>query len=320
LISLPNLAIELGVARVVAKDESLRLGLPAFKALGASWAIEKTLRMEQSLGRSASDRLFVTATDGNHGRAVAKFARSLGQSARIFIPDGVHPVAVQAIRDEGAQVVVVGGPYDAAVAEAARFAELEDALLVQDTAWDGYEDVPRWIVEGYATLFAEVDEQLGADVPGVVVVPSGVGSLLQGALAHYRGSDRGSLTRLISVEPLSADCVRASLDAGRMIAVPTGVTVMAGLNCGTVSTLAWPYIQNGLDAAVAISDEDDIQAMSDLHSYGINSGPCGAAALAGIRQALLGPDGRRHRDHLGLTAESTIVLIVTESREANPAG
>ncbi|MFF1380450.1 pyridoxal-phosphate dependent enzyme [Streptomyces sp. NPDC058308] len=192
LHELPFLAREFTVARVFVKDESTRLGLPAFKALGASWAIHRILAREPNGGRDTGDRpvRLVTATDGNHGRAVARSARRLGRQAHVFVPDGVHPAAVAAIEREGAEVTTVAGPYDAAVRAARAAAEAPDAVLVQDMAWDGYEEIPAWIVAGYATLFAEVDAQLdaaGAQSPSLVAVPVGVGSLAQAAVTHYRG-------------------------------------------------------------------------------------------------------------------------------------
>jgi len=142
LASLPGLATRSGVARVLAKDESNRLGLPAFKALGASWAIHRALRDRVSAGAVT----VVTATDGNHGRAVARFARRFGHRAAIFVPDGVPAAAVRAIRDEGADVTHIAGNYDDAVRAAAVHAADDDAaVLVQDMAWDGYEDIPGWI-------------------------------------------------------------------------------------------------------------------------------------------------------------------------------
>ncbi|WP_327000109.1 pyridoxal-phosphate dependent enzyme [Dactylosporangium sp. NBC_01737] len=253
LAPLPGLARTAGVARMFAKDESNRLGLPAFKALGASWAIHRAL-----LDRApAGPVTVVTATDGNHGRAVARFARQFGHRAAVFVPDGVHPTAVQAIRDEGADVTHVPGDYDAAVRRAAQTAG-PDTILVQDMGWGGYEQVPGWIVDGYTTLFAELDEQLrehGLTHPDVLVVPAGVGSLLQAALTHYRSGPAPHGTAVLSVEPRSAACVLASVAAGHPVTVATGVTSMAGLNCGTVSSLAWPCISRGLDACVAV-DED----------------------------------------------------------------
>ena len=319
LVELPALAAELGVGSVLAKDESSRLGLPAFKALGASWAVHCALREHVGSGRQMT---VVAATDGNHGRAVARFARMLGQRASIVVPDGVHPSAVQAIIDEGAELTAVGGSYDDAVARAEQIAQADDAVLVQDTAWDGYEEIPRCIVEGYETLFVEIDQQLRTAhlaAPDLVIVPVGVGSLLQAALAHYRW-DRGATgTAVMSVEPEAAACVAPSLAAGRPVTVPTGATIMAGLNCGTPSSLAWPFIAGGLDAAVAISDAEDARAARDLTALGVAAGPCGAAALAAARFALAGPGSAERRAHIGVTADSCVVLLVTEGSAANPA-
>jgi diaminopropionate ammonia-lyase len=317
LVALPTLAVELGVGQVLAKDESSRLGLPAFKALGASWAIHRALRDRTDPGPVT----VVTATDGNHGRAVARFARLLGHRASVWIPDGVHPEAVQAIADEGAQVTVVGGSYDDAVAAAARAAAADSAVLVQDTAWEGYEQVPGWIVEGYSTLFAEVDSQLddaGLTAPDLIVVPVGVGSLLQAALAHYRRPATTSHTAVVSVEPEVAACIAPSLAAGRPVTVETGPTVMAGLNCGTPSSLAWPFVARGLDAAVAVTDADDVRAAHDLAALGVAAGPCGAAGLAALRLVLLGVGNEDRRAHLRLQADSVVVLVVTEGAAANP--
>lgn len=180
LAELPSLARELGVVRVFVKDESNRLGLPAFKALGASWAVHRVLAERATNGSGPGPVTLVTATDGNHGRAVARMARLLGQHAHVFVPQGVHPRAVAAIVAEQAKVTEVVGAYDETVRLAAEAASGPDAVLVQDTAWPGYEQIPGWIVEGYSTLCAEIDEQLTAqgvsEGPDLVSVPVGVGS------------------------------------------------------------------------------------------------------------------------------------------------
>lgn len=314
-VDVPEVARELGLGRVVAKNEAGRLGLPAFKGLGASWAIHRVLAARTD-SRPAT---VVTATDGNHGRAVARFARLLGHSAVIVIPPGVHPHAVQAIVDEGAAVERTEGSYDDAVAHAAGLAATHGYLLVQDTAWDGYEDVPHWIVEGYATMFVELDAQLAArGLPHLIVVPAGVGSLLQGALQHYRSAATRLETRVVSVEPVSAACVLASVAAGRAVSVPTATTVLAGLNCGTVSSLAWPYIQPGLDAAVAVTDDAAVTAARSLAVQGIAAGPCGGAGIAALRSILSGDGADERRSALGLDADSTVAVLVTEGSEANP--
>ena len=298
LIALPALAAELGVAQVWVKDESDRLGLPAFKILGASWAVNRALCDPPAAdldGLRAAVRdptVLVTATDGNHGRAVARMAALLGVRARVYVPEGV---AIAPIAGEGAEVVAADPDYDSTVRRAAASVRAGD-VLVQDTAWPGYTDVPRWVVDGYETLFAEVD---GLIRPDVVVVPTGVGSLLQAALVHYRAPGRSHRPAVVAVEPEGAACVGRSLAAGEPVTVDTGSTIMAGLNCGTVSAIAWPVIAGGLNAAVTVSDDAARMAVIDLRQLGVEAGPCGAAALAGARALDLDPGG-------------TVLLISTE--------
>jgi diaminopropionate ammonia-lyase len=319
LVELPRVAASLGVGRVLAKDETSRFGLPAFKVLGASWAVRRAL--DAGLGGGRSPITFATASDGNHGRAVARTARLLGNRARVFVPDGVSTAAVSAIEAEGAPVTAVAGSYDLAVAAAAAFAEAEGAVLLQDTAWPGYEQVPAWIVEGYSTLFAEADEQLaavGVTAPDLVVVPTGVGSLLQAAVTHHRSRPEPSRTAVMSVEPTVAACVLASVRAGRAVNVPTRVTTMAGLNCGTVSSLAWPVVRAGLDAAVAVDDAEAAAAAAVLRAAGVDAGPCGSAALAGAEAALTGDGAEARRAALRIGRDATVLLVVTEGSAANP--
>jgi diaminopropionate ammonia-lyase len=319
LVDLPTLAEELGVARVFAKDESRRLGLPAFKALGASWAIHQALRQAEPRDRPET---LMAATDGNHGRAVARFARLRGHPAQIWVPGGVQPTAIDAIKAEGAVVTMVDGSYDQAVGAAAAAADELGGLLIQDTAWDGYRQIPGWIVQGYATMFFEIDEQFaayGAGSPHLVAVPVGVGSLAQAALAHYRSRQSGRDVSVVSVEPDTAACVYASLAAGSLTCIDTRETIMAGLNCGTPSEQAWPYLHGGLNAAVRVTDSAATRAMNDLATLDVDAGPCGAAGLAGVRTALTGDDAAARRDHLRIDATSTVLLLITEGSEANRA-
>ena len=333
LRELPALAAELGVGRVFVKDESDRLGLPAFKILGASWAVCRAVAqriglpaenitvesLREGLRAAGSPQLtIVTATDGNHGRAVARMAALLSLRARVYIPGGVGDTAVRAIEAEGAPVVFGGPSYDDAVATAARSAAGPDELLVQDTSWPGYEEVPRWIVEGYMTLFAEADEQLaaaGTRGPDLVACPVGVGALAHAMVDHYRGVAR-STAALLTVEPRTADCVARSLRAGEPVTVDTSApTMMAGLNCGTPSGIGWPTIRDGVSAAVSVTEDECRRAVGDLQGLGQDSGPCGAASLAGVRE-LLGAPGAR--EELGLGEDSVALLISTEGLGANP--
>jgi len=347
LTELPALAKELGVGRVFVKDESTRMGLGAFKVLGASWAVARLLtdqggsgRTDQreagqvSLGelrRAAAARPveLVTATDGNHGRAVAWMARLLGLEARVFVPRVVSERARAAIAAEGATVIVSGDSYDEAVEQAAAYVGQPGVgagrpgtgagrLLVQDTAWAGYESVPRWIVEGYGTLLAEVDRQFAERAlagPDLVSVPVGVGSLAQAVVTHYR---RGRVApAVLAVEPETAAGVLASLHAEARRSVPTAGTVMAGLNCGTPSSLAWPVLAGGLDAAIAVADQQATEAGADLGRLGVRSGPSGAASLAGVRAALTGPGAGARRAGLGVTTSSVVLLLSTEGTGRN---
>lgn len=336
LTSLPSLAAELGVGHVLLKDESGRLGLPAFKILGASWAVCRALceRYDLHLDTVTLERLkarnhevvpderpvLVTATDGNHGRAVARVAAMLGLAARIYTPRGVSEAAVQAIRDEGAEVIETSVDYDGSVAQAARSTRGNARdVLIQDTSWPGYTDVPRWIVDGYATLFEEVDEAVGeAGLPGphLVACPVGVGALAHAMVEHYRSRD-GSAPSLLSVEPDAAACLVRSLLLGKHQAIETGATIMTGMNCGTPSELSWPTLAAGVDAAVSVSDDECRRAVSDLAELGLDAGPCGASTLAGVRAAF---SSRARREELGISEESVVVLVSTEGLSANPLG
>ena len=320
---MPAVAAELGVGRVFVKDESARMGLAAFKVLGASWAVHQVLSRRDTAGPVT----LMAATDGNHGRALAWMARLVGQRAHVFVPSGVHPTAVAAIAAEGAQVTEITGTYDDAVRIAAKAAREPDAELVQDAGWPGYEEVPGWIVDGYSTLFAEVDEQLaaagtagaaGTTGPALVAIPAGVGSLAQAAIIHYRSRPGSGAPSLMTVEPGSAAGVLASLVRGELGTVATGETIMSGLNCGTPSMLAWPYLRDGLDAAVAVANSEAAVAARDLAGYGIPAGPCGGAALAGVRAALTGGGAQGRRAALALDPGGTVVLLSTEGSAANP--
>jgi diaminopropionate ammonia-lyase len=347
LVEAPALAAELGVGRLFVKDESARFDLRAFKFLGASWAgfravaartgytgpasldglgsfLALAARGGAADGAAEGALTLITATDGNHGRAVARTARLLGLPARVYLPRGVPDVVIDRIKAEGALLTVVDADYDGAVM-AAR-ADLDAAasggaggMLIQDTAWDGYEQVPSWIVAGYETLFAEIDAQLaaagaawfGGAGAGLISVPVGVGSLAQAAVAHYRrpGLPRQGRPLLLSVEPDTAACVLHSLADGALASVPTAATVMNGLNCGTPSSIAWPYLRDGLDAAIAVSDDDAREAVAALSAAGVTAGPSGAAGLAGLRAALTGAGSASRRRDLGLDAGRAPVVV-----------
>jgi diaminopropionate ammonia-lyase len=290
VVDAPALATELSASQVSIKDESRRFGLPAFKILGASWAVYRLLLSMlgsepdwQNLDelRSAFGPIgplaLVAATDGNHGRAVAHMAALLGYESQILVPKGTAVARINGIASEGANVTVVDGTYDDAVRESAARAD-DRTLVVSDTSWDGYVEVPRTVIEGYSTIFSEVAAQL-AEPPEVVVIPMGVGALLAAAVAHYARN-----ATVVAVEPVSAACGLQSAAAGHPVVVPgPHDSIMAGLNCGTVSPIAWPVVARGVDLFVAINDAAAEQAMRDLATIGIVAGETGAASLAGLR-------------------------------------
>jgi diaminopropionate ammonia-lyase len=323
----PRLAARLGLARLWVKDESARLGLPAFKILGASWAswcaLAERIGLDPAntpdpLGalRARAGALrglrLAAATDGNHGRGVARVACWLGLPARIFVPAGTARSRIDAIAGEGAEVIEVEGHYDDTVARAAAEQE-RGAILVQDHAWPGYEDVPGRVVEGYATIFAEIDEQLGAGAPRLALIQTGVGALAAAAVRHWRrpGLPRPQRPALANVEPTGAACVLESVAAGRIVTVPAGAhsSLMAGLNCGTPSSVAWPAMQQGMDAFVAVPDERAVAAMRALADDGIVSGESGAAGVAGLLALC---DDSAARTRLGLDRDAEVLAISTE--------
>ena len=294
--SLPNVAAELGVAAVAVKDESNRLGLPAFKVLGAAWAIERTLR-----DRPDVDTL-VAASAGNHGRAVAHVAAARGLRCRVFLPARSVAARREAIAGEGADVIVVDGAYEDAVAQARQAASEPGAAEIADVGDSG---PARWVIDGYATLFAEVAEQ---DEHDVILVPVGVGSLA--AAAARFGAHAGAA--VVGVEPVSAACLMASLHAGQPTQVRTTGTTMAGLDCAEVSTAAWPVLRAGIHGTVAVDDAEVAAAVRALAAAGLVIGESGAAPLAGLRRLVTDPSCGALRDAVGIGPGSRVLLIATE--------
>lgn len=327
LIAAPDLARAWSVAHVFVKDESSRFGLPSFKALGVSHAIVRVLAERSGGPQSGSwEELveqarahpvtLVTATDGNHGRALAHFATMLGLPVEVVVPAVMTQAAADAIVAEGAVVTWLEGSYDEAVAAAAELAGASpDKVLIQDTAWPGYEVVPGWIADGYQTMLEEIREQLaelGLTEPDLVAVPVGVGSLAQAVVSYYRGQEPPLGTSVLSCEPDTAACILASLRSGELTSVPTAATNMAGLNCGTPTSLGWPILRDGLDAAVAVTDADAARGVETLSALGVSSGASGAATVAGVEAALTGAAAGSRRSELGLTDDSIVVLLSTE--------
>lgn len=303
LVAAPGIAAELGLDALWVKDESSRMGLPAFKIMGASWAVYRAVgdALRMRTGRRIAewgsvDELaaqlaplrpltLACATDGNHGRAVARMARLLGFAAAIYVPADMAPARIAAIRGEGAEVIVHDGTYDEAVARSAEDAG-ERTLVISDTSWPGYEAVPRWVIEGYSTIFWEVEDELarlGEAPPDLVAVQIGVGALAAAVVRHVRRPGVTVDAFILGVEPARSACALASVEAGELVEVPgPHDSIMSGLNCGIPSPLAWPLVSGGIDAFIAIDDDRARVATRALHRAGVVAGECGAAGLAGL--------------------------------------
>ena len=288
LLTPPSLATSLGVAEVLVKDESSRLGLPAFKILGASWAAY---------------------------RAVARMAALMGFDADIYVPAGTAQARVDGIDSEGASCTVVDGNYDDAIARSAKEAG-ERCLVISDTSWPGYVDIPTWVIEGYGSILWEVEDQLaerGDATPDIVVVQMGVGALAAAVCGHYRRADAPSRPRLLGVEPLSADCILESVEAGEITTIDSAQdSIMAGLNCGTPSLLAWPLVSTAIDVYVAVDDDRAREGMRQLASAGVVAGETGAAGLAGLIELTQSADAEPARKALGLDESSRVLVLSTE--------
>jgi diaminopropionate ammonia-lyase len=293
---LPAFAAELGVGAVGLKDESARLGLPAFKVLGASWAVER------ALAESPGAHTLVTASAGNHGRAVARVAAMRGLRCRVFLPERAAPARREAIAGEGAEVVVVDAVYEEAVARARAAAREPGVLEIADV---GHGGPARWVVDGYATLFAEAAAQGEHDL---VLVPVGVGSLAAAAVrfAAHAGA------RVVGVEPVTAACLTVSLRAGRPAAVETPGTTMAGLDCAEISAGAWPDLRAGIAGTMTVDDDEAAVAMRELAAAGLAIGECGAAPLAALRRLAADPACAALREAAGLGPGTRALLVGTE--------
>ena len=299
LIDAPELAGEWAVGSVALKFEEERFGLPAFKFLGVAWAARRLLGEPPH----DPDLELVAATDGNHGRAVARVAREAGLRATVLVPAGTVQARIDAIAGEGAAVEIVDGSYDDAVRRSAEMAG-PHRLVLSDTSWPGYEEVPSWVIEGYATIFHEIDEQAAGPID-VAFVPIGVGALAAAAAGHLVGR-----SRLVGIEPAGAACVLESARAGEITEVPgPHGSIMAGLNAGRPSMVAWPLVSGAFDLFCAAEDAVAVEGTRRLAELGIAAGECSGGALGAAGRLLADP---AVRDTLAVGPEASVLVLLTE--------
>ena len=304
------MARQLDLGALWIKDESRRFGLGSFKALGGAYGV---LRVKEAAERP-HDLTVTCASDGNHGRAVAWGASLFGCRALVFLPGHVTEARADAIRELGARVERVDGEYDDAVARADEVARERGYVIVSDTAYPGYEDIPRTVMQGYTVMVGEALDQMGQARPTHVFVQGGVGGLAAAVVGHLWEEMGEGLPRVVVVEPASADCLYQSARAGTPAPASGDLhTVMAGLSCRHVSTLAWAMLRPAAQAFATVSDEGVFPLMRRLAlgdaGSPIEAGESGVAGLLGLLEA--SAEGKL-RGALGLNNESRVLVFNTE--------
>jgi diaminopropionate ammonia-lyase len=339
LKGLPNLAARLGLGGIWVKDESARLDLQSFKVLGGSYAIYRLVKRRLGLSddreltfaeltspairEKLGDLTFAAATDRNHGRGVAWSASQMGFRSVIYVHKLTSQARIESIRRNGATVVVVEGNYDDAVRQVSLDAKKYGWEPVSDTAWDGYEDIPRWVMQGYTTMLSEAQEQLAAQGltrPTHVLVQAGVGSLAAATIGFYHNLFGAERPRSVVVEPTQAACLfRSAQEADGLLRTVTGDldTIMAGLACGEPNPLAWEILSACADYFVTCPDYVAAMGMR-VYSTPLRgdpfviSGESGAVTLGALKYIMQYGGACQLCEALGLNSESQVLLINSE--------
>ena len=338
LVNLKELAKKIGVGGIYVKDESYRFGLNAFKVLGGSFAMGKyladklgedidNLSYEKTTSKEVKEKLgditFVTATDGNHGRGVAWTANRLKQKSVVFMPKGSSIKRLNNIKAEGAEAGITRLNYDDAVRLANKYAEEHNGVIIQDTAWEGYEKIPAWIMQGYGTMALEASEQLNelnVSKPTHIFVQAGVGSLagaVQGFFASQYGED---CPKTVVVESNLADCYYKSAVANDGEARAVGgdmQTIMAGLACGEVNTIGFKVLKNYSKSFISCPDWVAAKGMRILGNplkgdTGVISGESGAVTTGVLYEIMTNDEYKELKEALELDENSRVLLFSTE--------
>ncbi len=339
LTKLDRMAEYLGLGEVYIKDESYRFGLNAFKVLGGSFAMARYIAKQigkdvselpyevltsEELRNEFGQATFFTATDGNHGRGVAWAANRLGQKAVILMPKGSTQTRLNNILAEGAQATIEEYNYDECVRMANAMAEkTEHGVMVQDTAWDGYEEIPSWIMQGYGTMAMEADEQLhdyGCGCPTHIFIQAGVGSVAGAVQGYFANRYPQNPPKVVVVEADAAACLYKGACAGDgNIRIVDGdmVTIMAGLACGEPNTISWDILKNHVDTFIATTDWAAAKGMRMLAApikgdQPVTSGESGAAGFGTLAAIMTMDEYQPLREHLGLDENSKVLLFSTE--------
>ena len=330
LYSLKNLAKKLNICEIYYKDEGERFVLESFKALGA-YAVNQVIKKNlydrtkklfttQELCSDTSteflkDLTITCATDGNYGRAVAWACQMFGCQSVIFLHEAVTQTRENEIAKYGAKIVRVRGSYDDSVVQCYKEAEINNRIVVSDTSWEGYEDIPRLVMQGYSIIAQEITEQLSDNLPTHIFVPAGVGGLLCCMAGYFAQNFPGKRTAVVSVEPIKSKCVYQSIKEGKRVVLQGDYNSFMGCLCaGEVSSVAWEIIKGSVDASIIISDNAAKQTMKFLYDgiadgKRIFSGESGCSSLAAL---LAVKDDSKSLNVLNINEKSRILLIGTE--------
>lgn len=339
LAKLSKMAEYLGLKEVYVKDESYRFGLNAFKVLGGSFAMAKYIAKEtgrdvseldyetltsDALRKEFGQASFFTATDGNHGRGVAWAANRLKQKAVVYMPKGSTKTRLKNIQAEGAEATIEEVNYDECVRmAAAAAAKTKNGVVIQDTAWDGYEEIPSWIMQGYGTMALEANEQLmeaGCDRPTHIFVQAGVGSLAGAVQGYFANRYPDNPPKVVVVEADAAACLYKGAKAGdgkEHIVDGDMQTIMAGLACGEPNTISWDILKNHVSVFAAAPDWVAAKGMRMLSAPlkgdpQVISGESGAAGFGVLACIMTMPEYKELKDALGLDGSSKVLLFSTE--------
>ncbi|AFM41024.1 diaminopropionate ammonia-lyase [Desulfosporosinus acidiphilus SJ4] len=338
LRSLKNLASNYGVRGIYVKDESFRFGLNAFKALGGSYAIGRYLaqRLNKDISelpykvltspeikKQLGDITFATTTDGNHGRGIAWTARQLGQKSVVYMPKGSSQFRLEKIREEGAEASITDLNYDDAVRMTAEKAEKNGWVVVQDTSWEGYEEIPSWIMQGYGTMSAEALEELnnlGVEKPTHIFVQAGVGALAGSVQGYFASLFQEERPKTVVVEANKADCLYKSALAGdgrpRVVGGDMS-TIMAGLACGEPNLIGWNILKDYSQLFVSAPDWVAARGMRVLANPLLGdprviSGESGAVTAGLLNSFLKDKAFKSAREQLNINDQSQILIFNTE--------
>ena len=338
LRALPNLAHMFGVGGIWVKDESVRMELNSFKVLGGSFALYRFIQDKLGLDdehmnyeyltsaevkQQLGDITFASATDGNHGRGIAWAAQKLGFKCVIYVHAETSQRRIDAIKSYGARVEVIKGNYDDAVRQIVVDAEKHGWEIISDTSWEGYTRVPGWIMQGYSTMTAEIQEQLSAQgltKPTHIFVQAGVGALAAAVIGYYHSLFGQDAPKCIVVEPENAACLyhTAQVDDGAVHSVEGDLdTIMAGLACGEPSPIAWSVLKDTADAFVSVPD---YIAARGMRMYAtplagdpfIVSGESGAVTLGAFVSIMKENGVEDLREYLGINQDSQVLFLNTE--------